>query len=276
MTSRLKAVIRQFPILAYFVLAYSISWIGCLVTVGPKFIRGEPIQFADALMMFIPMLAGPSIAGIAMTSLVDGRSGLRNLLSRMTTWRIGARWYVIAVLAPPVLILSVLLALWAMVSPAFAPGFVAMGFLVGLLAGFFEEIGWTGYAFPKMELKLGVLAAAVYLGLLHSTWHVAADYLGSSSALGAHWLPHFFAFMTASMTAMRLLIVWVYCNTRSVFLAQLMHGSSTGFLFILGPAALSPADDTLWYAIYAVVLWVVAAIVVATYGKNLSKAVGSL
>lgn len=224
--------------------------------------RGEPMRFMDGMLMFAPMLAGPSIAGILMTALVDGRAGLRDLWRRMRIWRVGLRWYAAAVVLYPVLILLVLGAL-TLASPGFAPNFAVMGIAVGLLAGFFEEIGWMGYAFPKMARASGVLAAAVYLGLLHSTWHVVADYLGASAAHGAYWVPHFFFFMTVSMTATRVLIVWIYQNTGSVFMAQAAHASSTGFLFVLAPTGLTPANDTLWYAAYGAVLWIVVAIVVA-------------
>jgi membrane protease YdiL (CAAX protease family) len=180
----------------------------------------------------------------------------------MRIWRVGLGWYAAALVLFPVLILVVLGAL-SLISQEFAPNFAVMGVAVGLLAGFFEEIGWMGYAFPKMARAYGVLAAAVFLGLLHSTWHVVADYLGASAALGAYWLPHFFFFMTVSMTATRVLIVWVYQNTGSVLVAQAAHASSTGFLFALAPIGLTPGYDTLWYAVYGAVLWIVVAIVVA-------------
>lgn len=258
-----KGLARAHPIAAYFVLAYGIAWTGSIAAGGPKFMRGEPMRFLDGMLMFAPMLAGPSIAGILMTMLVDGRAGLRELWRRMRIWQAPPRWYAAAVVVYPIVILLVLGAL-TLASPAFAPNFAVMGIAVGLLAGFFEEIGWMGYAFPKMVRAYGVLAAAVYLGLLHSTWHVVADYLGASTALGAYWLPHFVFFMPVSMTATRVLIVWVYQNTGSVFMAQAAHASSTGFLFVLAPMGLTPAKDTLWYAVYGAVLWIVVAVVVAT------------
>ena len=74
-----------------------------------------------------------------------------------------------------------------------------------------------------------------------------------------------------SMTAMRVLVVWAYANTRSVLLAQLMHARSTGSLAVLVPLSLSPAQDTLFYAVYSVVLWGSVAVIVALFGKDLVR-----
>ena len=96
------------------------------------------------------------------------------------------------------------------------------------------------------------------------------DYLGAAVPHGVYWLPFFLAFI-AILTAIRVLIVWVYSNTSSVLLAQLMHASSTGFLVILGPSHVSPAQEALWYAVYAAFLWMVVALVIARYGTCLVR-----
>jgi len=50
-----------------------------------------------------------------------------------------------------------------------------------------------------------------------------------------------------------------------------VHASSTGFLAVLVPLSLSPAQDTLFYAVYSVALWATVGIVVAVFGKNLVR-----
>jgi len=72
------------------------------------------------------------------------------------------------------------------------------------------------------------------------------------------------------MTAMRVLIAWVYSSTNSVLLAQLLHASSTGSLVVFSRARVTAAQELLWYAIYAAALWLVVAIVLATFGKRLT------
>ena len=87
----LRAQIRRYPILSYFVLAYLISWGGSFAMGGPKFLRGEELGLVEILYMAPLVLAGPLVAGIVMAWLVDGRSGLRDLLSRVLVWRVGVR-----------------------------------------------------------------------------------------------------------------------------------------------------------------------------------------
>jgi membrane protease YdiL (CAAX protease family) len=264
-----REVVRRHPVLAYFLLAFTISWVGCLLAAGPKFIRGETMGPADALLVFLAMLLGPSLSGVALTAFLDGRSGLRDLRSRMMKARVGAAWYAIP-LVFPLLIAVVMVALRLLVSEDFALGFELLGIPIGLMAGFFEEIGWTGFALPRMLGKRSALLVAVGLGLLQTSWHVVADFLTTSGSRGGYWLPHFAAFVV-SMTAMRVFVVWAYANTSSALLGQLVHASSTGFLAVLVPLSLSPAQDTLFYAVYSVVLWGAVAIVVAVFGKNLVR-----
>lgn len=268
---KIRSLFQRFPLASYFVLAYSISWGGSFAFGGPKFLRGEQLRLEDGMRMFSLMLAGPFIAGILMTYVVDGGGGLRDLFSRMLKWRVALRWYAVALLIFPMLILGVLWSLTALVSPDLAPTFTAFGIPAGLLAGFIEETGWMGFAFPRVQTRSGTWRATIYLALLHGLWHAMAGYLGEARIYGVYWLPRFVAMWFVAMTAMRVLLVWIYSNTGSLLLAQLTHASSSGFLVIFGPEAISPAQGTLWFAVYAVILWIPAAIVVARFGKVLVR-----
>src|SRR5450432_4113759 len=127
----------------------------------------------------------------------------------------------------------VLLFLKNFISPAFTPNSFYFGFLFGIPAGFFEEIGCTGYAFPKMRLKQNFVQAGVTLGLFWGLWHLpVTDFLGAASPHGKYLFLFFLAF-TGILTAMRVLIARVYSNTSSILSAQFMHAVSNGCLAIL-------------------------------------------
>jgi membrane protease YdiL (CAAX protease family) len=267
-SKRENFVVRH-PVATYFALTFAISWLGAFAVAAPYFLRSEPIPRFAGLMMFPAMLLGPSAVGIFLTRVVDGSSGLRDLFSRMARARVPARWSA-TLLIPPVLVLIVLFCMKTFVSPVFAPNRFLIGISFGFVAGFFEEIGWMGYVFPKMRRADNALAPAILLGLLWGTWHIPViDYLGTSTPHGAYWFPFFLAF-TAAMTAMRVLIAWIYTNTKSVLLAQLLHASSTGFLVMFSPPRVTAAQESLWYSVYAVALWLLVTIIVVTWGKRLT------
>lgn len=265
---KLRAFVQRHPLATYFGMTYLISWGGAFLVVAPKLLRGMPISQVDGLLMFPVLLLGPIIAGITLTAITEGSSGLRKLFARMGRWRNGA-WY-LALLIPPVLVLAVLFFLRATLSPAFTPRLAIFGIFYGILPGFVEEIGWTGYAYPRMKVRRSALAAALLLGVPWGLWHLPViDFLGAAYPHGAYWLPYALAFVVA-MTAMRVLIAWVYCNTGSLLLAQLLHAISTASLVVFSPAPLSPAREALWYAVYAVALWGVVTLIVILYGKQLT------
>lgn len=268
--SNQEAMIKRHPVAAYFALTFLISWTGALAVAAPHLIRDQPLPKMTGILMFPAMLLGPSFAGVLLTRIVDGKGGLRVLFFRMFRARIPLLWCM-ALLIPPVLVLTVLLFLERFVSPVYAPNHLFLGILFGIPAGFLEEIGWMGYAFPKMRSAGNGLAPSILLGLLWSLWHLPViNYLGTATPHGVYWLPFFLAFSLA-MTAMRVLIAWIYTNTKSVFLTQLMHVSSTSSLVLFSAARVTAAQEAMWYALYGTVLWIAVGIVVRTFGRPLER-----
>jgi membrane protease YdiL (CAAX protease family) len=160
----IKTFVQRHPLATYFGASFIISWGSGLVVLVPKLVRGEAIPATDALLLFPVLVVGVGLTGIILTGIMEGRSGVRNLLARIGRWRVGVRWYAAAFLIPPGLIMLVLLSLSTLVSPDFAPNFFPLGTLFGLFPGFFEEIGWTGFAFPRMQSQYGALPASILLG----------------------------------------------------------------------------------------------------------------
>jgi membrane protease YdiL (CAAX protease family) len=261
---------RGYPSVRYFLWTFAISWTGALAVVAPRILRREPVPKLAGLMMFPVMLLGPSIAGILLTWLTAGKNGVGSLAGRMRPFRSPVGWYT-ALLIPPALIWCVLLVLQARVSPVFAPNHFWIGLSFGIAAGFVEEIGWMGYAFPTMTSRHNVLSCAVALGVLWGIWHLPViDYLGTATPHGSYWFRYFLAF-TVTMTAMRVLICWIYTNTKSLWLCQLMHVVSTGSLVVFSPIGVKASQETFWYAVYAGVLWATVLVVVLVWGTEFKR-----
>lgn len=268
----LAEAIRRHAVLAYFGLVLLISWGSGALLEGPLFLRGKTIPSLLVETTLFPItVVSVAVVGLALAGVVSGRRGVGDVFARIGRWRVGVRWYAVALLLPPAGILVVLFALRTFVSPAFTPKLFVFGFLFGLPA-ILEEIGWMGFAFPQMRRRQSALAAAVTLGVLWGLWHApVVDYLGAAAPHRAYW-PLFFLSFIGIVSAMRVLIVWVYSNTSmSLLLAILMHISMTGSLVVLAPVGVSPAQETLWYALYAVLLWIIVGVVALRYGKRLTR-----
>ena len=89
----MMALVKRHPLLTYFVLAYGLTWpVIPLVSVSP--------------LLGIPALFGPALAAIIVVTLTQGKTGLKDLLSRLVRWRVGMRWYAVALDLPVILALT--------------------------------------------------------------------------------------------------------------------------------------------------------------------------
>lgn len=260
----IKAFFERHPLVSYFVLAYGITWGSILLFLASRGFQFISLQLEDAsnlfVIIFLGMLLGPSTSGLVLTAVLDGRNGLRELWLRIKHWQVRLPWYGVALLTVPVSTLLIFSVLSGFVSPVYAPDFrIALG-IAGLLAGCFEEIGWTGFATPRLLTKHNPLKAGFFLGVLWAFWHMLADFTGNISNLSLmQWIAWFVIYWILPLTAYRILMTWVYSHTHSVFLGQLMHASYTGWLIVLSPN--TPNTDLLWEAIFAVVLWLSVGVV---------------
>ncbi len=284
----IKDFIKRNPVLCYFALTFAISWGGFLLVGAPSILAGTSWQ-TDPLFPFavLVMLAGPPVAGILLTGLVSGNEGLRELLSRLLRKRVGPRWYAVALLTAPLLQAAVLLTL-SLSSPEFLPAIVTtdgkaslllLGIAVGLGGGFVEELGWTGFAIPRLWQRYGILATGLIVGVLWGAWHLLQMlWVGSTSAATLPlvlFMPLYFLSAVAALTAYRVLMVWVYDRTESLLVAVLMHASYIfSTLFVLAPPTTGISFLTYSW-VFAVALWVVvAAVAMANRGRLSQQAVG--
>ena len=278
----IKAFVERHPLLSFYALAFAITWGGLIMVVGgPSEILGTPQLLGKRLaLVMLAWLAGPSVASILMTGLVHGRAGFRDLLTRMTRWRVGARWYAVALLTAPLLVTAVLLAL-SLGSPAFLPtilttsdkvALLLMGMVGTVVGGIFEELGWTGFATPiLLRQRYGVLGTGLIIGVLWGVAHFPLYYWASGNLSGA-LSPGFLvtAQVLAWFPAYRVLMVWVYDRTESVLLAMLMHASLTASQVIF--ASLATAVPLFTYTlVFGAVVWLVIGVVALAQGGHLTR-----
>jgi len=247
--STIKTFIKSYPVLTYFILTFAVSWGGVLILGAPYGMPAASNQSAKAWpIVFVPFFLGPILASLLLTGLVDGMAGFRELLSRLFKWRVSFRWYAVALLTAPLLVTAVLLTL-SLTSQAFLPqilttadkaGLLLTGVLVGLIeGGLMEELGWTGFAVPRLRSRYSVITTGVIVGFLWGLWHVLPTFWVSGTSSGALDLPLFLPtclFYIGILPAYRILLVWVYDRTRSLLVAILMHAvlsASTNSSFCL-------------------------------------------
>lgn len=259
--------LRRHPLVGYFALAYGITWGGILMLLAGRGFELGALRPGDKGIVIAWMLLGPGASGLAMTAWLDGRAGLRELGSRAVHWRVGWGWAAASLLTVPLLLLTLLWPLSVWLDPAFAPGFKPELFMLGLVAGCCEEIGWTGFATPRWLARRSLFAVGLQLGVLWAVWHAAADFSSNHAAMGAHWWAWFGVFWLATLPAYRMLMTWVYVHTHSLLLAILMHASYTGWLLVLYPAT-TFEQGLVWQALFALGLWLAVAVMVRRQGRG--------
>jgi uncharacterized protein len=267
--------IKRHPVLVYYALVFAITWGGVLVVAGPDGLfnsQANPAQLTQ--FIYFAALAGPSVAGVLMTFVIGGKAGLRDLLSRVLHWRVDAIWYMVALLTAPIL-MAVISFLLSLTSPAFTPaivttddrsGLVIAGIVMGLVVGFFEELGWTGFVTPQLRKHFGFFLTGFIMGLPWGAWHFPL-FSGSASSPGAIAPLLYMAVLLFSfLVPYRILMVWVYDRTQSVLVVMLMHAPLAAGQLILLPPAVMGERAVIFDLFFGAALWILVAIVYVANG----------
>ena len=223
-----RGFLRNHPLAGYFLLAFGFSWAWEI----PLF----AIWHQQILGPWV--IIGPSLAGFVMAGIVEGRAGMVRLFRRFLIWRVGIRWYVVALLAmPTVWLVSVAVtpgatAAFRMPSPAFLVTYLG-AFAFAFVSSFFvEEFGWRGFAQPRIQVRYGPLLGTLILGALWALWHLPSwAFFPGATGAGKSFLSLTFAtamFGFACYTvAFAVVIAWLFNYSRgSVLLAIVIHASA--------------------------------------------------
>ena len=245
-------LLARYPLTSFFVMAYAFSWIVWSPWVLGKDGAGVlPIQIPQTVVGYLnatAILCGPTVAALIMTGTIEGRAGVRTLLGRLVLWRVGIRWYLFALVGVPLIMVvgtmiysGELPKLGALGGLSFLPSYLLSFLLVVVLGGpLFEEIGWRGFALPRMEGLHGPLLASLILGVLWALWHLPEFLVPSwAASSGGGGITGIILFTLTALT-FTFVITWVFNNTRaSILIAILVHASIDTFSETLG--AIFPA-----------------------------------
>lgn len=223
---------RRHPLALFFLLACAISWLLWAPLWLPAFgINGLWVfPFHHALGAL-----GPIVAAFLVSTMETGRSGPTDLLRRMGLWRGRLVWIAVALLAPYALLALAVLGASVLggeslsmagfgTSREFAQ-FSAPVFLVYNIVsfGFGEEVGWRGFALPRLQAQHSALVASLLLTVGWALWHVPLffyrpGYTSMGVAGVAGWL---FSLLTGAV-----LLTWLYNESRgSILVVALFHAT---------------------------------------------------
>jgi len=228
----------------------------------------------EELALIGVVILGPSVIAILMTALLIGRPGLRHLLKKQMSLRLGGRWYLAAIFTIPALafIAVGLRALFggSDIAPnidyslsAVLPEVVPI-LIVTLVISLGEEFGWRGYVLPRLQVRLNALQASLVLGILWGLWHFPGFLVGQGVPLETP----FWVIMLWIIPA-TILITWVYNRTGSVVAAIAMHtAANISFnVFPLLPETTATGGLTTFW-IFIGVVWVMTIGVVIMFGPT--------
>ncbi len=259
MMSRLSSVVKRHPLITFFLLAYALSW-------------WPWILYAFDLLPQPIVGFGPFLAAVLLLAITSGKTSIVRLLRRMVQWRVGLRWYAVALLLPMAITLAA--AAFNVLLGAQAPSAADVGGWTGLfstfailllvpgLGGAWEVPGWRGYALPRLQARRSALIASLILWVGVAVWHLPLMVVG-----GVHWSDIVF------LLCFVIVFNWVFNNTNgSVLILMVMHAMNNTISGSFISPMFSGADSARQAWLFAA-LWCAVAIVVVVWAgpKHLSR-----
>ncbi len=212
----------------FFLLTYAVTWPCFIAAVALSHGTTSHIpaaRIAHGLLLLLGTFA-PSLVALWLTARAEGGKGVSVLLRRVFEWRVALRWYVFAAVYMAAIKLAVALThrIIAGTWPSFGhelPGIIVIAIIISTPAQAGEEIGWRGYALPRLAARWGFGGASVVVGLAWACWHLPLFFLPGADKYGQS-----FPLFVLGTTALSVAIAWLYVRTNgSLFLTMLMHSA---------------------------------------------------
>jgi membrane protease YdiL (CAAX protease family) len=253
-------------VVTFFSLTYAVSW-GCFVAAAAlqrAASAGSDLPALATVLLYIGTFA-PSLVALALTARSNGHNGVTAVLDRVFQAQVPVRWYAFAVGYMPAVKLTVALlhrvAFGAWPRFGDTPWYLIVGAIVvstPVQAG--EEIGWRGYALPRLAARLGFAGGSVLLGIIWAVWHVPLFFIPGLDNYGQS-----LAMFLVGGTALSVAMAWLYMRTAgSLLLTMLMHSAvnqTVGIVPSTVPGATNPfaVSGSLVGWLSVAVAWIAAA-----------------
>lgn len=263
-------------LLGYFAITFTLTWTfwfhAARLSGGGLAPAGSMRSVLATVLLYLGTFT-PGLMALVFTRRSEGPAGVRALLARLFQWNVGARWYVFAlaymfaIKLGAALIHRIALGAWPRfgtepVLLMFAATFFSL--VVGGQSG--EEVGWRGYALPRMAERLGLGGASVVLGVIWAVWHLPLFYLLPAADTYHQSFPVYALGVVSISVAM----AWLYAHTRgSLLLTMLFHAAINNTKDIV-PAAASPPPGV-WALSPSRVGWIALALMWVAAGYFLVR-----
>jgi CAAX protease family protein len=255
-----KRFIVRHPLPVFFGLAFGISWLFLIADAlgSHGLIPFRLTLNGPGIILVLLMSYGPTIAVLIMTWAAEGASGLRLLLGRLLPWRAGLRWYALGLMGPAVLAFvtgTLQEFLGATLQPLPGPAYyvVLMGVVGSLIHALAngEELGWRGYALPRLLTRYNALSASLILGVIWFVFHLPIMFTASGVG-GSQTLENALPFLVSTL-ALSVVITWMFNATRGCVLPiVLLHGALNTWPGVFVAEGRDPA--LVWVGIVPLVL----------------------
>jgi len=255
--------VKRHGLILFFILSYSLITFAVIMR---TFLGGA---FPEILFWFISYWS-PTISAIIISGLSGGWTKIKSLLKGLLKWRVEVKWYLVAfliMLAP--LLFALIYILIGGESPGIDPSLTLPLLVFNLFYTLFsgplsEELGWRGFALPRLQSRFSALLSSIILGFVWVFWHLPLYFIPPQRIAIYIFIP--------LVLVISILMTWVYNNTSgSVLLTIMMHFSfNFDMAFIVGYLGLMPSMVFYISASIAIGIYLIAVIVYAG-PKKLSK-----
>ena len=210
---------KKHPVIWFYILAFAISWLGWLPMVAGS--RGiAPFDHPLFQVLLLLPAIGPALAAIIVTTARDGKAGINLLLKPLLQWQVGTVWFVTIVMAPALLLVAGKIATQVLGLAATAEsqgnnivGMAIATLVMSLFSNTWEEVGWRGFALPRLQKDYNALVATLVVGILWGLWHLPLFFWTGNPMSNYPFLAWFIG-----MVAVSFVYTWLYNSVKGSLL----------------------------------------------------------